>query len=242
YDKRGTGISEGDWQATTMEQLLSDDRNAIAYFVATTGIPLQQIGIKGSSQGGAKVPYLLIRLPELQFGISVSCPGSTLLESDLNAWKNEHAEMLGPDLERAAALQHQVFEHIAGTLSQAALEKALADQKTRSWFNQIWVPELGEVQTDPKLLYGPLPYFEQVQQPLLLVQGTHDEIIPSNSVQTIVEALDRAGNDRYQVALLPDANHAMYYAGKSDFPYWAKLHPDYLTTMEDWLKTLGGRP
>ncbi len=242
YDKRGTGFSEGDWQTATMEQLLSDDQNAVAYFVAKTGIPLRQIGIKGSSQGGAKIPYLLSRMPELKFGISVSCPGSSLLESDLNAWKNEHAQSLGPALEDAAALQRQVFEHIAGTLSRHDLGQALAAHKNQAWFGQVWVPELEEVQTDPKLLYDPLPYFEQVQQPLLLVEGTRDDIIPPNSVQTIVEALDRAGNDRYQAALLPDANHAMYYAGESDFPYWAKLHPDYLTTLEHWLDTLDDKP
>jgi pimeloyl-ACP methyl ester carboxylesterase len=242
YDKRGTGLSEGDWQAASMEELLSDDQNAIACFVAKTGIPLEQIGIKGSSQGGAKVPYLLAKLPELQFGISVSCPGSTLLESDLNAWKNEHAETLGSDLENAAGLQRQVFEHIAGILPRPDLERALIENRSQPWFSQIWVPDLEEVQTDPKLLYGPLPYFEHVLQPLLLVQGTRDEIIPLNSARVISAALDRAGNDRYQVVLLQDADHAMYYAGESDFPYWAKLHPDYLTNLEHWLDTFSGRP
>ena len=54
YDKRGTGSSEGDWTSATMEELLSDDINAIRYFRDKAGISLTNIGIKGSSQGEPK--------------------------------------------------------------------------------------------------------------------------------------------------------------------------------------------
>jgi len=27
----------------------------------------------------------------------------------------------------------------------------------------------------------------------------------------------------------------MYNAGKSDFPYWAKLHNDYLKNIDEWI-------
>ena len=58
YDKRGTGTSEGNWQSASMESLISDDIQAIKYFSVKTGIPLNKIGIKGSSQGATKVPYI----------------------------------------------------------------------------------------------------------------------------------------------------------------------------------------
>ncbi len=92
YDKRGTGKSEGNWQSATIEELCSDDINAIAFFAKATRLPLTKIGIKGSSQGGIKIPYILTKMPELKFGISISCPSGTLLESDLNYWKNTNVE------------------------------------------------------------------------------------------------------------------------------------------------------
>ena len=88
YDKRGTGKSEGDWQSATIEELCSDDMNAIEFFSKISALPLSEIGIKGSSQGGIKIPYILSKMPDLGFGISISCPDGTLLESDLNHWKN----------------------------------------------------------------------------------------------------------------------------------------------------------
>ncbi len=159
YDKRGTGTSEGDWQAATMEELLSDDMNAIDYFSEQTGIPLSKIGIKGSSQGATKVPYILNELQELRYGIAASCPGSNLLESDLNAWKNNN-----PDIsEEGVELQRKVFKHIAGDLNRNELEKSIALEKSKPWFQNIWIPNLDEVQVDKKLLYSPMPYFQKTE-------------------------------------------------------------------------------
>lgn len=236
YDKRGTGVSEGNWQAATMEELLSDDIHAIQYFSERTSIPLSKIGIKGSSQGSAKIPYILNDIPELKYGIVVSCPGSTLLESDLNYWKNRNHQVFGEDFESATELQGKVFEHIAGKISRKDLEKALKSKKNESWSVDIWVPNLDEVEVDKKLLYSPVPHFQKTQQPLLIIQGTADEIIPVNSHKIIAEALEEAQNDRYEILLLKDANHALNYVGQTDFPYWSKLHPEYLPSVERWLK------
>jgi len=235
YDKRGTGISDGDWQSANIEELCSDDITAINFFSKQIGIPLSKTGIKGSSQGGTKIPYILSELKDLSLGIAVSCPGSTLLESDLNYWKNRNREGLGNNLENAAQLQQKVFEHIAGKLSRTELEKAVEAEKSKPWFSSIWVPNLDEVQIDEKLLYNPIPYFERANQSILIIQGTKDEIIPVDSHTNISKALEKAGNQNHKVILLEGANHSMYYVGKSDFPYWAKLHYDYLKTVEDWI-------
>jgi hypothetical protein len=238
YDKRGTGNSEGDWQIATIEELVMDDINAVKYFSDKTGIPLTNIGIKGSSQGATKIPYVLNELESLEYGVAVSCPGVSLLESDLNYWKNRNAEIIGNEIEAATKFQRKVFEFIAGKLSRTDLEKAINNVKSNSWFANIWVPNLDEVQTDKKLLYSPIPYFETTKQPILILQGTKDEIIPANSYETISEALIKSGNDNFKTVLLEGASHSMNNIGESDFPYWSKLHPDYLTTIENWINTV----
>ncbi len=234
YDKRGTGFSDGNWQAATIEDLLSDDMNAIAYFSEQTGIPLTKIGIKGSSQGATKVPYILNELQELKYGIAVSCPGSTLLESDLNAWKNNNSHIP----EEGVELQRKVFKHIAGTVNRNDLEEAIALERSEPWFQKIWIPNLDEVQVDKKLLYSPLPHLHKTKQPILVIQGTLDEIIPEKSYITISDALEKGGNKNFEIVKLKDANHSMYHVGQTDFPYWAKLHDDYLKIIEDWANNI----
>jgi hypothetical protein len=238
YDKRGTGNSEGDWQIATIEELVTDDINAIKYFSNKIAIPLTNIGIKGSSQGATKIPYILSELENLKYGIAVSCPGGTLLESDLNYWRNRNADIIGNEIDAATKFQRKVFEFIGGKLSRVDLEKAINNEKSNSWFTNIWVPNLDEVQTDKKLLYSPIPYFETTKQPILILQGTKDEIIPTNSYEAISEALIKSDNDNFKTILLEGASHSMYYVGESDFPYWSKLHPDYLTTIENWINTV----
>ncbi|NNE01968.1 MAG: hypothetical protein HKN52_02290 [Eudoraea sp.] len=238
YDKRGTGNSEGHWQSASMESLISDDIQAIKYFSSKTGIPLKTIGIKGSSQGATKVPYVLRELQELEYGIAVSCPGVTLLESDLNYWKNRNSGVIKEDLDKASELQRKIFEFVAGKLTKADLEKEIDLRRSAKWFEYVWIPNLEETHTDTKLLYTPIPYFETTKQHLLIIQGSKDEIIPENSYVLIADALKEAGNENFDTVILEGASHSMYYVGKSDFPYWSKLHPDYFTTIQTWINTI----
>jgi pimeloyl-ACP methyl ester carboxylesterase len=238
YDKRGTGSSEGNWQIASMEELIIDDINAINYFSDKTKVPFTKIGIKGSSQGATKVPYILNELENLDYGVVVSCPGVSLLESDLNYWKNKNVGVIGSQINEAAKFQRKVFEFIAGKVSRADLEKDIESQRLKSWFPNVWMPILDEVKIDKKLLYSPIPYFESIKQPVLIIQGKKDEIIPSNSYSLISKAIKKSYNDNFKVVLIEGASHSMYNIGESDFPYWSKLHTDYFTTIEDWISII----
>ena len=238
YDKRGTGISEGNWSQASIEELASDDINAIKWFTEKTTIPIKNIGIKGSSQGASKIPYILNELKDLKYGIAVSCPGSTLLESDLNYWKNRNIEKLEDNIEEATNFERKVFETIAGENSIEALEKEINAAKSKAWFNMVWIPNLNEIEIDRKLKYSPLPYFEKIKQPILIVQGSMDEIIPENSYEMITKSLEKAQNKAYEIILLEGASHSMYDVGQNDFPYWSKLHPKYISVLENWINHL----
>ncbi len=43
---------------------------------------------------------------------------------------------------------------------------------------------------------------------------------------------------KFDTLLLEGASHSMYYVGESDFPYWSKLHPDYLVSIKDWITAI----
>lgn len=238
-DKRGTGISDGNWQKADMPTLCNDDILAIQYVSQIEQLPLHHIGIKGSSQGGSKVPYIMSKLPELAFGIAVSCPGSTLLESDLNYWKNRNKASIDPrDLDISTEMQKSVFQYISGDISKQELEVRIAANKSNAWFEHIWIPGPEEVETDLKLNYSPLPYFEQTHQPLLVIQGTMDEIIPPESLDIIKNSIASPENTKNKYLVLTGADHSMMFRGESDFPYWSALHPDYMNTMLEWIDGL----
>lgn len=241
FDKRGTGKSEGDLNNVTIEELTTDDINAIHFFSKKVNIPLSKIGIIGSSQGGAKVPLMLNKIPELGYGISVSTPGSTLRESDLNFMMNRLREQIDEEfIETATHVQRGVFEYLNGELSRRELEKRLGKYENSEWYQQLWIPELtDEILYDPS--YSPIPHFEKVKHPILIVQGMSDIVIPRNSHKVIENALKKANNENFNIVTIEYASHSMTYEGESDFPYWSKLEPSYLPTILKWINTVSNR-
>lgn len=237
-DKRGTGRSQGNWQKASIEELCADDLEAISYLKDHKNLVFNDIGIAGSSQGASKVPYLLSSLQELGFGILVSCPASTLLESDLNYWKNRTREHLSEDdLLRAENIQRSVFNFIAGNLSKEELKTVIEHVKNEPWMSHVWVPELDSVTVDKKLNYTPIPYLQNLKQPLLVVQGSSDQIIPSQSLK-IIQDLTEKSNTKNKYLFIEKADHAMMFKGDSDFPFWPSLHPDYRRSISEWLERL----
>ncbi len=237
YDKRGTGKSEGDWKSATIEELCSDDMNALDFFSKVSGLPLSEIGIKGSSQAGIKIPYILSKRPELGFGISISCPDGTLMESDLNHWKNLNSNLIGKkNIHNALKMQEAGYNYLAGNISYESLEQLKNANASEGWLKYIWMPER-DVQKDYKINFSGLPYFKKITQPILLIQGLSDEVIPPNSYKTIEKAIEKSKSTNYQIITLENTSHSMTWLNE-DFPYFQVLSTEYLPIVTDWLKKI----
>lgn len=237
YDKRGTGKSEGNWQSATIEELCSDDINAIHFFAKITSLPLSEIGIKGSSQGGIKIPYILTEISDLKFGISVSCPSGSLLESDLNNWKNTNIDQIGKgNIKVAYKVQKAGYDYLANNLSYKKLNSITSKYSNQDWFKYIWIPE-ENVQKDYKLNFIGLPYFKKISQPILVMQGLSDNVIPKNSYKIIQKAIKKSESKKYEILTLENTTHSMTNLDKA-FPYFQILSPKYLVSIVGWLNTI----
>lgn len=238
-DKRGTGISDGNWQLASIPDLCEDDLHALEFLHQSEKIDYANIGIKGSSQGGTKVPYLLTKEPTLGFGIVVSCPASTLLESDLNYWKNRNTDVIKPeDMADASELQKAVFQYIGQDISKEELELKVNLNKSAPWLSHVWIPQEDQVVFDTKLNFSPMPYFETIQSPLLVIQGSKDEIIPLNSLDLIKQTMSHTKDKKNEYILLEGANHSIMQVENTDFKYWQSLHPKYMSSMLKWIQKL----
>ncbi|WKK64579.1 alpha/beta hydrolase family protein [Lutimonas zeaxanthinifaciens] len=234
-DKRGTGLSDGNWHLADIPELCGDDLHALEFLHESEKISFEQIGIIGSSQGGAKVPYILQKQPKLAYGVIVSCPASTLLESDLNYWKNRNKSVIGTEnIEDAALMQDAVFQYIASNLDKQSLEAKISQNESKSWIHQIWIPNLDEVIIDKKLNYTPLPYFKNLNSPLLVIEGGQDQVIPDSSLEKIEKSIGKKANKKNKYLRIEGADHSMMLRENSDFSFWSSLHPDYFKTVLQW--------
>ena len=240
YDKRGTGKSEGDWQSATLQELCYDDMNALEFFSQISSISLADIGIKGSSQGGIKVPFILSKMPELGFGIAVSCPGGTLLESDLNYWKNMNLDQIGiTNMDRALSVQKAGYDYLAGNISYPSMLEIKNENLNEDWVKYVWFPER-DVQKDYKLNFSGLPYFEKITQPILVIQGLSDHVIPADSFRTIENVLKQSKSQEFKIRTFENTTHSMTYLDK-EVPYFQLITPGYLEEITQWLKTVETR-
>lgn len=200
-------------------------------------LPISEIGIKGSSQGGIKIPYILSEMPELKFGISISCPSGTLLESDLNHWKNLNINQIGHEnMNAAVTVQKAGYDYLANNLSYKKLKAIKSKYVDQDWFKTIWVPD-ENIQKDYKLNFSGLPYFKKISQPIYIIQGLSDNVIPENSYRIIEEALKKSKSKKHEILTLENTTHSMTFLDK-EFPYFQMLSPQYLVSISDWLNRI----
>lgn len=174
-------------------------------------------------------------MPDLGFGISISCPNETLLESDLNRWKNLNYIKIGKEnIDKALKLQKVGYDYIAGNISYELIAEKIAEYGNEGWLNFVWIPER-DIQKDYKLNFTGLPYFEKITQPILLIQGLSDEVIPLNSYETIENAIKKSKSTYYEVVTLKNTSHSMTILNE-EFPYFQILNPEYLSALTAWLQ------
>ena len=90
------------------------------------------------------------------------------------------------------------------------------------------------------LAYDPLPTIRAVRQPVLLLQGATDQQIRAEEARILARELERAGNRRVQLTIVPDRNH-LFLKDANGHPagYAAlqqnKVDAEVLGPLADWL-------
>lgn len=240
YDKRGTGLSTGSWVGASIEALAEDDLAGLNFLRERLGVR-RSFGIMGSSQGGAKVPYILGKMPDLSFGISVSTPGMALWESDTNHMQNRLNEAVPAEArEQAFELQRLALQYGATGKGEGNLKALQKQYKQEEWYRHIYFVPL-ELEAAYRVTgsYDALAHWPLVTQPVLIMEAEQDENVPAWGYPRIKQALDQAGNAHYIFVKVKNANHAMYLVDEqSCFPPWTKSAPGYVEAMYTWVTDL----
>ena len=81
----------------------------------------------------------------------------------------------------------------------------------------------------PGYVYDPMPYLLQVRVPFLALFGGNDDLVAvEESRAAISQALEEAGNDRFEMKTFPGADHNLRTASGS-------MVPGYTELMIEWL-------
>jgi uncharacterized protein len=234
YDKRGVGESGGDVRRATFDDLTGDALAAVDVLRRHPDVRRDAVGLMGLSQGGWVIAMAAARSEDVAFLIPVGASGFSPAVQDrwLNGNILAHRE-LDPRANRAS---EQAWRMMLSSrdLVDAGLMPAMPDVMG-FWFHAL----------DPDLDSAAL--WESVRQPVLGIWGELDCQVPAHdSLRHVRAALERGGNDRYRLVIVPGADHSITIVGAcaQEATGWSVTRwaypDDYFPMMADWVAGLPG--
>jgi pimeloyl-ACP methyl ester carboxylesterase len=245
FDKRGSGQSTGDWRTISYEELAGDYLAAVHFLRTQSGVNPRQVGIFGHSQGGTIAPLIAARPGAVAFVIAAAAIGTgPIYLQDLYRTRNdlEDRGFTEPEISRAMDLYSQWVNVARTGEGWDQLSSAMAEAKNEKWFRVLglpqskdhwiyrWYPRVGN--------FNPLPRWEQVHVPVLLIYGEQDRNTPvAPSLAGITEALQKAGNADYTPIIIPGAAHNLTIQWHTGQPFfWWYGAPGYSNLLVAWVK------
>ena len=128
----------------------------------------------------------------------------------------------------------------------------LEEARRKRWFEFSTLPPAPPTETELRtwvrwrnLDLDPTRHWERVKVPALLIYGEREDRMPVDKcVERIREALQRAGNSRNMIKVVPGADHELMLAPNTgareqrsvEVSEGRRIAPDYLDTMTGWLR------
>lgn len=178
-DKRGSGDSEGDWESASFADLGTDVVTAVNYLNGRSDLPISHVGIIGNSQGGHITPLIASQSDAVEFVINLSGTAVSIREQLI--------------YEETHNLRKMGF--LPGISDLLAYPAAWSIREVRQ--KTLW-DAIGD--------FDPLPYWQEIKVPALVLYGAEDTNIPAVKSEAMLQNL---GNDNISVFLFEESGHGL---------------------------------
>jgi pimeloyl-ACP methyl ester carboxylesterase len=245
YDKRGIGVSSGDYKIATTHDFADDAQAAVNFLRTRPEINARHLGIIGHSEGGLIAPMVAARDPQLGFVVLMAGPGvrGELLMVEQLAYHSEGDKAVKQRAMNQAMLAAIVAERDpeqARIKAQAILEQGERDDLvvqgaaaleaktfTTPWFRTF-------------LNLEPGPALRAMRQPVLALNGELDRQVPAK-LDLDAMRIALANNSRAVVKELPKLNHLFQTATTGAPAEYGQIEetlaPSALAVMSDWIRS-----
>jgi len=264
YDDRGAGLSEGDYNAASVQDLASDGQAAVNFLREYADINPEQVGVLGHSEGGIYAAIMGAN-PDSGVAFIITLAGPGAKGTDLLLRQNELIlETSGASEEVIAsqlAFLEQAFPLIAArdwdAMEQLTYESVYAQwalapteqveamteedrekfaRQSAANFRQGYAAEWFASLLD----YDPAPDWAKTTVPVLALFGGLDVQVDAEQNGTAMEAaLTAGGNPDFTVTTFPQANHLFQSAVTGGLDEYGMLNrefvPELLPALSDWL-------
>lgn len=251
YDKRGAGKSTGNTRAASMEDLADDAIAGVAYLKTRSDIDAAKIGVAGHSQGGWIAPLAATRSKDVAFVVASAAAAVTPAEQSIyhRAGVMRTQGISEDGIAQATKLRQRLYEMNRKILAgrpyendRAAISQELMANKDAKWFSPAELPPQLDGDIPPLgalrlLFFEPVPVWEQVDVPALVVWGDKDIVVPVEKSREIIErAQAKVRNKALTTKIFPNVDHGNNVVpsdGQWDFP---RVNLEIEREMVEWVR------
>ena len=260
YDDRGVGESTGDFSTAILDNFATDAEAAIQYLLTRDDIDSDQIGLLGHSEGGLIAAVLGARNTDLDFIIAMA--GPSVIGRDVLLLQNQlvlaaegeteeaidaqqaFVESLFDVIDDPEAIEALIYEYSLEQLELLPEEQRTAIGDLEAYARAVAVQAAQQYSSgwfESFLNYDPAIDWAQTTIPVLAFFGGNDvQVDAEQNAQVLEDALDEAGNEDYEIVILPDANHLFQEAETGSVSEYttlaAEFTPDFLPTLMEWIQ------
>jgi pimeloyl-ACP methyl ester carboxylesterase len=256
WDKPGTGESKGKYSWIHLfRERVEVVKKAIHFLKRRCDIDSASIGLWGISQAGWIMPMVAADSTEVAFIIAVSCAGESGTRQGAYLIRKQLL-LEGLSLEEAAVYGELYIKKTHAKNYEEYLQyvKPFNEQqyiRDELKWGKIQPPEdFTPFPPDYCQFIDPVPYLEKVSCPVLAIWGEKDtQINPDQGALAYQQALTKAGNNNFRIIVFPEADHGITRTKTGSLRERKERKrlnkretiPEYLDTMENWLKKLRKR-
>ena len=245
YDKRGVGASTGQLYETDYAGYASDVVAALTALRGNPRVVSSALGLVGFSEAEWTIPLAMLGHPEVALVAIVGPSGlspaqQVKSEMALRLRARGHADAV---VREAMALSDGVFAYQRTGQGRDSVQRRLDAVRQYDWFR-----DAGKIpaQLHPAEAYAwwrsvmdvdPLPMWERIGAPLLLIKGGRDaQSGAEHSLRAIAEARRRGGFEAPTIFLVAEGDHMMLtwpLGQRVPPPLFARDYPDALIRWVD---------
>lgn len=256
FDDRGVGKSTGTFETETSVDFASDVTAIVDFLSKHDRIDATQIGLCGHSEGGIIAPMVAAQNSAIAFVVMLAgtgVNGDQILASQSKLIL-EAAGTTKEETDRQSKMQ-RIFLDLAQItpaltqeefVSQAMtqLEPLLSDEERKSGELKKMVEPAAQQLQSPWfrffMTYEPAKTLERVRCPVLAMFGSRDlQVDPPLNIPPIKAALAAAGNEDFEVVVLPDLNHLFQKCKTGNIDEYQTLEEtfnrDALDVLSNWI-------
>ncbi len=239
YDKRGCGQSEGDFNTTSLFDLVSDAQRAWQWLRALPEIDPQRVGVLGQSEGAVIALMLAAQDPSICFyiwqgGIYHNLEQILKWQAE-EFWELEYTKI--DNFKHNVPLMYWIYKQIDDLITSAKSGADFFRLGDQDWSKNLYLQDFKEHFDNP-----PSAFVDKVKCPVLILHGEMDHNTPSQEALLMQEALLKAGNKNVTTHIFPGLDHSFRRLGErnEDFVTAMKrpLAPVMPEVLINWLISL----